>query len=79
MGFWDGEKCEYCDGPIVERVMDLPRKVRGRYVLVKNVPVGVCRECGTRFYAASVLKTLAECTKRRKAVKEITMPVFTFS
>jgi hypothetical protein len=40
-GFWEGERCEYCNGPIVEKTVDLPRKAGRRYVLVKNVPVGV--------------------------------------
>ena len=43
MGFWDGEQCEYCNGSIVEKIIDLPRKVGGKYVLIKNVPVGVCK------------------------------------
>ena len=76
MGFWEGERCEYCNGPIVERVADLTRKVSGKYVLIKNVPVGVCRECGTRYYAANVLKTIEASIKRRKAKKEITMAVY---
>ncbi len=76
MGFWEGEKCEYCDGSIVEKVVDLPRKVSGKYVLIKNVPVGVCKKCGTRYYAANVLKTIEESIKRRKAEKEIHMAVY---
>jgi len=48
MGFWEGEKCEYCNGSIVEKHVDVPRKVGGKYVLLENVPVGVCRKCGTR-------------------------------
>jgi len=76
MGFWEGERCEYCGGPIIERVVDLPRKVKGKYILIKNVPVGVCRECGTRYFAANVLKTIVENIKRRKAKKEIPMAVY---
>ena len=70
MGFWEGERCEYCNGLIVERKVDLPRKVRGKYVLIKNVPVGVCRKCGMRYYTANVLKTIEESIKRRKAEKK---------
>ncbi len=36
LGFWEGEQCEYCKGPIIEKIMDLPRKVGGRYILVKT-------------------------------------------
>jgi len=77
MSFWDGETCEYCQGEIVERRVTLHRKVRGRYVLVENVPAGVCRKCGTRYYAANVLKTVAETVRgRRKAKREVSVPVY---
>lgn len=76
MGFWKGERCEYCNGHIVERMIDLPRKVSGKYVLIKNVPVGVCRGCGMRYYAANILKTIESSIKRRKAEKEIPMTVY---
>lgn len=76
MEFWEHEKCEYCNGRLVERVVDLPRKVSERYILIKNVPVGVCKECGTRYYAANVLKTIEENIKRRKAEKKIPMAVY---
>lgn len=76
MGFWEGERCEYCNGSIVERKVELPRKVGGKYVLIKNVPAGVCRECGMRYYTANVLKTIEESIKRRKAEKKIPMAVY---
>ena len=77
LGFWDDERCEYCNGSIVEKIVDLPRKVGERYVLIKNVPVGVCKKCGTRFYAANVLKTIeSSICGRRKAESEISMAVY---
>jgi YgiT-type zinc finger domain-containing protein len=38
MSFWDGEQCEYCGGRIVEKRVDLHRKINGKYVLTENVP-----------------------------------------
>lgn len=76
MGFWDNEKCEYCNGTIVEKIVDLTRKVNKKYVLIKKVPAGVCRKCGTRYYAANVLKTIETTIKRRKSEKEILMAVY---
>jgi YgiT-type zinc finger domain-containing protein len=77
LGFWDGEQCEYCNGPIVEKKVDLPRKVGKRYVLIKNVPVGVCKKCGTRYYSANVLKTIESNIRgRRKAEAKIPMAVY---
>jgi len=77
LGFWEGEHCEYCNGPIVERKVELTRKVDGKYILIKNVPAGVCKECGTRYYTANVLKTVEECVHgRRKAEEEVPMAVY---
>lgn len=77
MEFWKDERCEYCGGRIVEKRVDLPRKVAKKYVLIENVPAGVCTECGTRYYAANVLKTIeATVRKRRKAEREVVMPVY---
>jgi len=77
MGFWEGEACEYCGGPIVEKRATLHRKVRGQYVLIENVPAGVCAHCGVRYYAASVLKTVEESLRgRRRAEREVLVPVY---
>ena len=80
MGFWEGETCEYCGGAIVEKQVTLHRKVRGQYLLIENVPAGVCAQCGTRYYAANVLKTVEESTcGRQKAEREVVVPVYSFA
>ena len=77
MGFWEGEHCEYCGGPIVEKRVVVHHQVNGRYVLVENVPAGVCTECGMRYFAASVLKRVEESVHgRRKAEQEVLVPVY---
>ncbi|MDI7258424.1 MAG: YgiT-type zinc finger protein [Thermodesulfobacteriota bacterium] len=77
MKLWEGEQCEYCNGSIIERKVDLPRKRGKRYILIRNVPVGVCKKCGTRYYAANVLKTIeSSVCVRRKAEREIPMAVY---
>ena len=79
MEFWDVERCEYCDGAIKEKRADLSRKVKGKYVVIENVPMGVCTECGTRYYSANVLKTIEETLAgRRKAKREVQVPVYSF-
>ncbi len=77
MSFWDGETCEYCGGSIVEKRVTLHRKLKGKYVLVENVPAGVCTECGVHYYAANVLKTIEESIRgRRKAKREVLVPIY---
>jgi YgiT-type zinc finger domain-containing protein len=77
MNFWEGETCEYCGGTIVEKRVTLHRKVQGNYVLLENVPAGVCTQCGTRYYSANVLKTIEESIRgRRRAEREVLVPVY---
>ena len=75
--FWNGERCEYCKGSIREKKTDLSRKLKEKYILIENVPTGVCTECGTRYYSANVLKTIEETVSgRRKATREVRVPVY---
>jgi len=77
MEFWEGEHCEYCSGLIVEKKIDMPRKVKGKYILIEKVPAGVCTRCGTRYYTANVLKTIEAITRRRrKTERQVLMPVY---
>ncbi len=77
MTFWEGETCEYCGGSIIEKRVTIHRKIKGRYVLIENVPAGVCTKCGTRYYSANVLKTLEESLHGRKqADREELVPVY---
>lgn len=78
--FWQGETCEYCNGKIVEKRVTLHRKVKGEYVLIENIPAGVCTKCGTRYYAANVLKTIEESVRGRRDIdRKILVPVYEFS
>jgi len=76
-GFWDGEECEHCGGPILEKQVTVHRHVDGKYYLFEDVPAGVCKECGTRYYAANVLKRMEESIHgQQKAIREVLVPVF---
>lgn len=77
MGYWEDESCEYCDGRIVEKHVSLHRNARGKHVLIEHVPAGVCRGCGTRYFAANVLKMIEESVRGHRPVKrEVLMKVY---
>lgn len=79
-GFWAGERCEYCGGPLVEKRVELLRKAGQQYVLIEKVPAGVCTECGTRYYAANVLKMIEEVLYgQRPADRAIELPVYSLA
>lgn len=75
--FWQDEECEYCGGPILEKQVTVYRQVDGRYFLFEDVPAGVCKECGTRYFAANVMKRMEQSIRgEQKATREILVPVF---
>ena len=77
MDFWNGETCEYCGGKIVEKRVTLHRKLKKNYVIIEDVPAGVCVGCGTRNYAANVLKTVETSIRgRRKADRQVLVSVY---
>lgn len=79
ISFWEGETCEYCGGPIVDKQVTLHRKFKGQYILFENVPAGVCKKCGTRYYAANVLKLVEDRARGgQKVEREILVPVYSF-
>lgn len=77
INFWEGETCEYCGGKIVQKYVTLHRQSDGNTIIFEHVPAGVCQECGTRYYAANVLKLIEEGLKgRQKAAREVLVPVY---
>ncbi len=78
MESWQGERCTYCGGRIEERRVDLHRRFKGAYhIVIENVPAGVCRACGARFYAASVLDSIEETIRSpRTSQRNIRVPVY---
>ncbi len=80
MGFWKGETCEYCQGNLVEKRVTLHRQHKKNHILVENVPAGVCKKCGTRYYSANVLKTVQEILRgRKKQERKVSVPVYSLS
>lgn len=56
-----GFGCEHCDGTVRERrVAREALRHKDSFVILEDVPVGVCDKCGTRYVDASVLRRVAE-------------------
>jgi len=51
-----GYNCEYCQGTVQPRqVKHEAFKHRDGFVILENVTIGVCDNCGNRYYAADIL------------------------
>ena len=52
-----GYRCEYCEGTVEARAIDREAfKHRNGFVILENLVVGVCHNCGNRYYSADTLK-----------------------
>jgi YgiT-type zinc finger domain-containing protein len=75
-----GYKCEYCDGIVQERVVEREAfKYRHGFVILENVPIGVCDKCGCRYYH-STLHRVEEIVARKKSPERMEpVPVAAFA
>lgn len=56
-----GFACEHCEGTVTERrVAREALRHKNSFVILEDVPVGVCDKCGTRYFDASILRRVAE-------------------
>ena len=62
-----GYKCEYCDGMVKERLLKREAfKHRKGFVILENVPVGICDKCGYRYYHSSILHIVDEIAEGKR-------------
>lgn len=75
-----GYPCEYCDGIVQERVVEREAfKHRHGFVILENVPIGVCSTCGYRYYHSTLLHRVEEIAAKKKSPKRMELvPVASF-
>jgi hypothetical protein len=49
------------------------------FVILENVPIGVCDKCGTRYYHANLLHRVAQVAAGKVAAKSEPVPVAQFA
>ena len=52
--------CSYCGGEVQEQRVEYDYRRRGQLLVISNVPTGVCRQCGERYFKPDVLKRMDE-------------------
>jgi len=73
--------CEHCDGIVRERMMDREAiRHQGSFVILEDVPIGICDRCGARYFDASVLRRAAEIGRGTvPPVRTLELPVDRYS
>jgi YgiT-type zinc finger domain-containing protein len=72
-----GYKCECCGGIVEKRLIDKEVfKHKNGFVMLENVPVGICNECGYRYYHSTILKKVEEIAEGKSIPEKVeTIPV----
>jgi YgiT-type zinc finger domain-containing protein len=52
-------ECEICDAKMVEKRIKQDFWIRGKLVVIDNVPAGVCPQCGAKVVRSEIGKRLA--------------------
>ena len=56
-----GYRCEHCNGTLrPKRVKREAFKHKTRFVILEDVTIGVCDDCGSRYYTAQTLKRVQD-------------------
>ena len=50
--------CTFCGGEVEERRIEYDYRRKGRLLIISNVPAGVCRQCGEKYFASDVAKKM---------------------
>lgn len=72
-----GYKCEYCEGTVKEQLVEKEVfKCKTGFVMLEDIPVGICDKCGFRYYHSSILKRAEEiCEGKQVPERTETIPV----
>jgi len=71
--------CSFCGGKVTEKKVRVDYRLGDELMIFENVPAGVCRQCGEKYYTARVAKTLEQMSLDKTAANKIIhVPVKSF-
>lgn len=73
------KKCYFCKGEVIRQQVTIDYRWGDDLVVIKNVPAGVCQQCGEKYLSSVVYKELEKLAKNKNHVKtKITVDVLAF-
>lgn len=74
----DFADCTFCGGEVREMRIDYDYRRKGQLLIMKNVPAGVCTQCGEKYFKPDVLREMdrryhdiVDCREKPEEVIEI--------
>ena len=72
--------CSFCGGEVKEEAVELDYRYQGKLYVFREVPVGVCQQCGEKYLVASTAKAIEHAIRTKKEWSEtVLVPVTTFN
>jgi YgiT-type zinc finger domain-containing protein len=74
--------CHICGGKMREKQIKQEFWIKGKLIVIEDVPAGVCSLCGEKVVKAEVgrqIAALIEDSKRRRKTRTMSVPVVRFS
>ena len=63
-------KCEICNTPLKEKNIQQDFWIKGKLVVIENVPAGVCPKCGAKIVNAEVGEHIAALLEDRNLINK---------
>ncbi|MBI1930451.1 type II toxin-antitoxin system MqsA family antitoxin [Candidatus Poribacteria bacterium] len=67
--------CQYCSGEVTEQMIEIDFRWKGQFYLFENIPVGVCEQCGEKYFTAEVSEKLDRLVQSPVVHRTVTVPV----
>jgi YgiT-type zinc finger domain-containing protein len=65
-------KCHFCGGTVTEKKITVDYRWGDTMVtVIKNVPAGVCQNCGEQYFKATIVKAMERVVRSKRKPKEI--------
>ena len=59
------DKCYFCKAKVVQQQVTIDYRWGDNLVVIKDVPAGVCQQCGEKYLESSVYKELERLSKSK--------------
>jgi len=79
---YDYGKCHICGERMEERLIKQEFWIKGKLIVVEDIPAGVCPQCGEKVVRADVGRLIAgllEDAKRLRKARTMSVPVLSFA
>jgi YgiT-type zinc finger domain-containing protein len=67
--------CYFCGGEVVERVIELEYRWKGRLYIIEDVPAGICQQCGEKYFTAQVSEAIDRSVEAKEIKRTVSVPV----